>query len=798
MHSFLKGTFMRILPISFTTPNIALRKKQENISNPIEQSEKRNVFAYQDYNISFMGRTPEDFYAQDFNRKNMPKTMRDYLDYDYNTRQHIPPEQMMAEVFKYIDKVDNFEYVKGLYPEEDLFKDLHENNIKSRKGILSEIAVVKELGTEPLLKNGSDNFGMYLLRKIYLEGKTLKEISKDFYENDLNDEYKEYIKEPITYSTLSAYGIKYPKQAFWHSFIHTRDEYKKFFVTLPKDSYAPGVNKSGLHSGTHSAGNVQEDDAPRPRKHIMKSHERTNLENDLNKGPIDEDGVKRAVSKRFGKDNPQASFIIKYMSPIMTVAAERIHLSEEMKIFTEDEKLNGKSSNEKTMFGRFWKQNPELRKQYSRSIVDTIDMFEDIYGGGGNIPINAQLGKISNPKNPNNKILDYVSGEFLDLLTYAQGIEGNRNARYKLHDRIKNVMEYKSAKRFEEEEMKQKLAISQDEKPEITLEENPTQLNPDDYTKICTVHTKDGNTLELKGDLNKGFEDYLEFRTVFMPSKYARKYINYIKENPRIPNAYKLSASVFPYLDQIDDPEIMTFDEFKGTNDKLDEKFFNENYIDDLCASQAVTDLLFKVLGDDHIPGYAYELTTFNYHISLISHRDKEPYKDLINTIIANKNKIDEIYESYTQPLSKQEMNKVTNNFMNRLYNYEPNSDSILDNEKQALILMIKDAIKSDKNIRSKYRDFMQKTGFKRHTYLRSLLDPELSEKSKAAKFELSMNLFVGEMVNDSDPDNIFLILVGRRNYEKYKRDLSPGLRNLLDRKIAFIPTALRLHFEQS
>ena len=30
----------------------------------------------------------------------------------------------------------------------------------------------------------------------------------------------------------AAYGIKYPDHAFWKSFIATRDEYKKFFVTF--------------------------------------------------------------------------------------------------------------------------------------------------------------------------------------------------------------------------------------------------------------------------------------------------------------------------------------------------------------------------------------------------------------------------------------------------------------------------------------------------------------------------------------------------------------------------------------
>ena len=47
--------------------------------------------------------------------------------------------------------------------------------------------------------------------------------------------------------------------------------------------------------------------------------------------------VEKKVRKRFGKDDPQASFIVKYLSPIMTVAADRAHLSEDLKSFTEAE-----------------------------------------------------------------------------------------------------------------------------------------------------------------------------------------------------------------------------------------------------------------------------------------------------------------------------------------------------------------------------------------------------------------------------------------------------------------------------
>lgn len=228
---------MKIHKISFVdyTNSRIVDKTDRNIQdNPAPQLKTYNPAVIRDYNVTFGGRTPEDFYAQDFNRENMPSTMKNYLNYDYGNRQHIPPEQMMQEVFKYLELADNFDDVKEVYPDEELFRSLHDNYKKHTKNILAEIKMAKEISDIPLFKDGSDDFGMYLLKKIYLNGKTLKEINKDFQEKDINDEYKGLITKPINYETTSAFGIRYPKQEFWHSFIATRDEYKKFFVCLPK------------------------------------------------------------------------------------------------------------------------------------------------------------------------------------------------------------------------------------------------------------------------------------------------------------------------------------------------------------------------------------------------------------------------------------------------------------------------------------------------------------------------------------------------------------------------------------
>ena len=110
--------------------------------------------------------------------------MKSYLNEDYETRKYLPPEQVMNQSFKYLNVIDNFSDVKSTYPDETLFENLHEANLKGRTGILSDIKIAKEMSDTPLLKDGSDDFGMYLLKKIFLEGKTIKEINKDFYEKD--------------------------------------------------------------------------------------------------------------------------------------------------------------------------------------------------------------------------------------------------------------------------------------------------------------------------------------------------------------------------------------------------------------------------------------------------------------------------------------------------------------------------------------------------------------------------------------------------------------------------------------
>ena len=287
--------------------NIKKHNSNENINqpqtNPIENS-------YKDFNINFRGRTPENFYEQEYNVNHMPQEMKKYLNTDYKTRKHIPPEQIMNEVFKYIPMAEKVEDVKELYPDEELFSNLHGASLKNRTGILSDIKLAKELDNAPLLKEQNLDFGVYLLKKIYVEGKTIREINKDFYEKDMNPAYKGIVTQPINYSTTSAYGIRYPKQDFWNSFIATREEYKKFFVeNMPKLEKKIGSNNtSSAHNTSHTTNTTNEVKAKEPakRKYKIQSYKKRALKDDIKNAKGDKAAIEKAVIRRFTKDDPEA------------------------------------------------------------------------------------------------------------------------------------------------------------------------------------------------------------------------------------------------------------------------------------------------------------------------------------------------------------------------------------------------------------------------------------------------------------------------------------------------------------
>ena len=363
------------------TNNNRLQDKKVS-TNPVVREETTGIpgmYAYRDYNISFgarLFRSPQNFYEQDFNEENMPRSLHEYI---YETgdpafKRSIPPAQAMKEVFGKIEDAKDLDEVKRMFPNEPLFANLSSKpKRKSREGLLGMINLLKEdpsYADKTLFKNGKNDLGMYIIKKIYIEGKTLKEINKDF-NKDVSVYFKSY---DITPQDYSAFGIRFPERPFWKSFIATREDFP--YVYIPRTGVNGGTGGGTKTSGTQGTRSADVDHTPKPRKYKLKDYQKKQLTDDIIEAKGDAQAIEKKVIKRFKKDDPEASFIVKYLSPIMTVAADKVHLSEEMRYFTEEEKENGKTVKGATMFERFWKANPFLLKEYSQAITDTIENGE--------------------------------------------------------------------------------------------------------------------------------------------------------------------------------------------------------------------------------------------------------------------------------------------------------------------------------------------------------------------------------------------------------------------------------------
>lgn len=788
---------MRILPINQIYTNKLNNNIQYKDSKNKQTSENtpktKALFAYSDYNITFSGRTPEDFYAQDFNRENMPSTMKRFLDYDYEQRQHIPPEQMMQEVFKYLKVAHNFSDVKSLYPKEELFQNLHQNHQKNKTSVLAEIKMAKEMSDTPLLNDGSDDFGMYLLKKIYLEGKTIKEISKDFYEKDLNDEYKGIITKPINYDTTSAYGIKYPKTEFWQSFIATREEYKKFFLELPKNMVDPNREPIKTTQNSHSINSTPKvQHKPTQRKFKLQRYKKEQLTNDIKNSKGTPEVITNKIRKRFAKDDPEASFIIKYMSPIMTVAADRVHLSEELKLFNEIEKEKGKSSNDEYMFERFWKANPKILDAYAKAIPDTIELFEETYGSGGLLPINKDL-EIITKDTENQKIIDNISPEFYDLLQYTQEIEPKRQEKYNKH----NEMQKQWEEYFNEKYGNQEIETDTSQKPEdLTPAEIPTTpenidedleeelkgvkaLHPKFSTdllketaeqynaEVFSLKGTNGENIIITGNLDEIFRDYIDKDIKIYPTQFGNQYKRYMLSNPNIDRKFKLSLASLNFAHLIDDDRVMTPDEVENEIIKLNYQYSMEHYTETLCAQSAMADTIALTL-KNQTPLNVYELDIDDYN-NLPKNKDSEKFLNILKT---HKKELDELYKQYTTPLSKSETNKIGLALLDELSKFNGQNSSLNPDDVETLLMLkeMTNQVKFEKKYLRETLDLI----LPEFRYARSILNKNLPPEVKRKKFEQIMGSILESLLSPEFSNTPYLTtILNKELLEKHRPNLS-------------------------
>lgn len=618
---------MKITKIQLAENKYYYQNKKNNKTNTT-QTIPMQMNAYQDFNINFRGRTPENFYEQEFNVRHMPERMKKYLQENYEVRKHIPPEQIMNESFKYLEVTENFDEVKDIYPE---FSNLHDANLKGRTGILADIKLSRELSDTPLFKDGSDNLGIYLLRKIYLEGKTIKEINKDFYEKDLNPEYKGAITQPITYGTTSAYGIQYPKTDFWNSFIATRDEYKKFFVDLPKQ------NKSQLKKELVKKQHTTEPEKKYTRKYALKKYQKQLLKDDIKKSKGDVEQLEKAIRRRFTKDDPEAAFIVKYLSPIMTIAADRIHLSEEEKLFAETNKTN------ENFFARFWKAKPELLEQYSTAITDTIELFEETYESGGMIPINSEYQVIKEGVE-NTKPIDFVPQRFVELLDYTQTIVPTRLQKYAEHEKLQSKWD---------EHFKWRYGEIEETAPAI-IKKNATELlkevAQDNNAQVYMLKGVNGNEVAITGNLDEFLGDYLRKEYFGFPPKFVNMLINFTLKHPMMTENAKLSIATRNIADKIDDERILE----KPALDSINNFIKTELELETAAGSMAALDVFASYSAS---PEKVYrtlyprckEADSNEYSIQLLKHREDAKVNEELNRL----------YDIYRKPPTQSELNKI-------------------------------------------------------------------------------------------------------------------------------------------
>lgn len=618
---------MKITKIQLAENKYYYQNKKNNKTNTT-QTIPMQMNAYQDFNINFRGRTPENFYEQEFNVRHMPERMKKYLQENYEVRKHIPPEQIMNESFKYLEVTENFDEVKDIYLE---FSNLHDANLKGRTGILADIKLSRELSDTPLFKDGSDNLGIYLLRKIYLEGKTIKEINKDFYEKDLNPEYKGAITQPITYGTTSAYGIQYPKTDFWNSFIATRDEYKKFFVDLPKQ------NKSQLKQELVKKQHTTEPEKKYTRKYALKKYQKQLLKDDIKKSKGDVEQLEKAIRRRFTKDDPEAAFIVKYLSPIMTIAADRIHLSEEEKFFAETNKTN------ENFFARFWKAKPELLEQYSTAITDTIELFEETYESGGMIPINSEYQVIKEGVE-NTKPIDFVPQRFVELLDYTQTIVPTRLQKYAEHEKLQSKWD---------EHFKWRYGEIEETAPAI-IKKNATELlkevAQDNNAQVYMLKGVNGNEVAITGNLDEFLGDYLRKEYFGFPPKFVNMLINFTLKHPMMTENAKLSIATRNIADKIDDERILE----KPALDSINNFIKTELELETAAGSMAALDVFASYSAS---PEKVYrtlyprckEADSNEYSIQLLKHREDAKVNEELNRL----------YDIYRKPPTQSELNKI-------------------------------------------------------------------------------------------------------------------------------------------
>lgn len=557
----------------------------------------------------------------------------------------------------------------------------------------------------------------------------------------MNEEYKGIITKPLSNDDTAAYGIKFPKQSFWNSFIATREEYKKFFVTLPKNSINPAARLPKEAKTKHAENNAPVERKRAPRKYSIPTYKKKQLTDDLKSSTMTSTDVEKKIRKRFAKNDPEASFIVKYLSPIMAVATDRAHLSEDLKSFIDAEHRNGKDGNEDVMLQRYWNRNPMMKNVFSHAITDTIDMFEDIYGEGGFIAINSDLKEIT-PESKNQKVIDRVSPEYKELLDYTQTIYPTREAKYAKHKQEQIKWENYFEDKYGNIE-KEDLSNNEDEIADIsTAEPIPTIEEPEEESEI----DEDKFSIDT---VNKKFEERIKKEATILPTPLIKEYCKFMNENADL--TFKIKVANLPKDCSIEDiQKIWRTDGSPDYIDDLNGQFFS-NYENEVQVTNCAINELAGIYSNQKFK-----------HSNIFANSDDINNEDteFQNFISAHKQELNALYSKLITPMTDRERNLATLAFMNEIDQYKNNSN--VDSRTNAVILMFQDTSKLNKNQRKKIKDFINEVI---PDSTKVILNKKLDKEEKQEKFIYFMNGIIDECVFHQQ---YLPYLVNKETVEKY------------------------------
>lgn len=231
--------FMNISPVSslykFSNTNKTNDKKSSVPAMHFTTAPFELKSRFNDHLISFGARVDKGldrFYEA--NKERMPITVSRYVDALVD-KTALSPMEAQRRAFGALENAQSVKDIKKAFPAEELFQNLiNPSETKATRGLLNTIKEneeLLELYNQGVLKDKT-NLTVYLVKKIFLEAKTIDEINKDL-ENDLDEDFKKTFKcknsdkdgRYVYSSTLSALGIQLPKFEYQQSLRYTRDGY---------------------------------------------------------------------------------------------------------------------------------------------------------------------------------------------------------------------------------------------------------------------------------------------------------------------------------------------------------------------------------------------------------------------------------------------------------------------------------------------------------------------------------------------------------------------------------------------